>query len=105
MDEAKIIEAIQTFGTPVWEATRLRVKLAGFFGLLVFPITVWISIKLDRLWSKELIKEKEKGVVEHTDAWMIRIVGWLIAIVSIILWEGTMRFFATDYYAYKALLP
>jgi hypothetical protein len=108
MDETKIIEAIKVFGTPVWEAARVKIYVTvGFLGISTAALIV-LMIWGVRLWHKEVQKDfisKDKPI--HNDAWFILIilVSLGFALIFCLVYEAILRGYATDLYVYKELLP
>lgn len=114
MDETKIIEAIQQFGTPVWEATRLKVKLiavtifVGAGGVAYFM--VWSLIKWYRVWQDWLMEAGKCTKCNKEDPTAVKMVFYMLLALFVFLMgamlsEGLYRWMAVDHYAYKALLP
>ncbi len=114
MDETKIIEAIQQFGTPVWEATRIKIKLLAVSGFVGSGVVAFCLIqgliRWKASWEKRLLEGTHCSKCEAEDPSCVRVVYWVILSVFVsafflTFFEGAFRWFATDYYAYKALLP
>ena len=108
MNETKIIEAIKVFGTPVWEAARLKVYItAGFLGISTacsIVLLVW-GIKW---WNAEVEKDyRSKDKIVSGEAWFVLAlgVGLGLALVLALLHQAILLGFATDLYVYKELLP
>ena len=114
MDEAKVIEAIQQFGTPVWQATQLKVKLrAASFCLSAAAsgyFFIWCAFKWHRSWQQRILASTHCTSCENTDPTAVKMIFYIAMAAftfatGMMFFEGLYRWLAVDYYAYRELLP
>ena len=106
MDEKKIIDAIYTFGSPIWEATRRKEIFEGML-LLVVGAVLLVAVLLLRTSSFEAgMMEALNFDKESKDKYLYYFILFVVFVVgAAFIFGGIEVLVAIDYFAYKSLLP
>ena len=102
MDEKKIIDAIYTFGSPIWEATRRKEIFEGIILLFVGAVLL-IGVLFLRTPSFKTGLMEALGIDDNYIYYLILYIAFILG--GAFIFGGAEVLVAIDYFAYKSLLP